>query len=54
MQNVVGFFFISFLSKWDFCGPFPVLIQIVDLGVNCVGTCCVFPWSHFPFIWWVC
>lgn len=24
-------------------GFFPVSIHIVDLGINCVGTCCVSP-----------
>lgn len=30
---------------WLVWGAFPVLIHIVDLGINCVGTCCVSP-SH--------
>ena len=30
---------------WLVWGFFPLLIHIVDLDINCVGTCCVSP-SH--------
>lgn len=34
---------VSVLLKCDLCGAFPVLIYILDLGINCVGTCWVSP-----------
>lgn len=44
MQNVIFFLFLFQFSLTVPCVElFPVLIHIVDLGVNCVDACCVSP-----------